>query len=95
MVLMLSGAASPGERADGLGLGDNAYLVKPFDFPELVMRVRALARRRPQALPRVLRVAGWSSTACPASPGATAVRYRSQRRSWLCWRRSWPPRPAT
>ena len=58
MVLMLSGAASPEERADGLGLGADDYLVKPFHFPELVMRVRALARRRPQALPRVLRVAG-------------------------------------
>ncbi len=52
MVLMLSGAASPEERADGLGLGADDYLVKPFHFPELVMRVRALARRRPQALPR-------------------------------------------
>ncbi len=44
MVLMLSGAASPEERVDGLGLGADDYLVKPFHFPELVMRVRALAR---------------------------------------------------
>jgi DNA-binding response OmpR family regulator len=55
MVLMLSGAASPAERVSGLGLGADDYLVKPFHFPELVMRVRALARRQPRALPRVLR----------------------------------------
>jgi len=55
MVLMLSGAASPEERVDGFGLGADDYLVKPFHFPELVMRVRALARCRPRAMPRVLR----------------------------------------
>jgi len=58
MVLMISGAASPDERVDGLGLGADDYLVKPFHFPELVMRVRALARRRPAAMPRVLRAGG-------------------------------------
>jgi DNA-binding response OmpR family regulator len=58
MVLMLSGAASPAERVSGLGLGADDYLVKPFHLPELVMRVRALARRRPRAQPRVLRAGG-------------------------------------
>jgi DNA-binding response OmpR family regulator len=58
MVLMLSGAASPEERVDGLGLGADDYLVKPFHFPELVMRVRALGRRRARAMPRVLRTCG-------------------------------------
>jgi DNA-binding response OmpR family regulator len=58
MVLMVSGAGSPKERVDGLGLGADDYLVKPFHFPELVMRVRALARRQPRALPRVLRAGG-------------------------------------
>ncbi len=58
MVLMLSGAASPEERVDGLGLGADDYLVKPFHFPELVMRVRALARRRPRAVPTVFRAGG-------------------------------------
>ena len=58
MVLMLSGAASPAERVDGLGLGADDYLAKPFHFPELVMRVRALARRQPRAMPRVLRAGG-------------------------------------
>jgi DNA-binding response OmpR family regulator len=58
MVLMLSGAASPEERVDGLGLGADDYLAKPFHFPELVMRVRALAGRRPRATPKVLRAGG-------------------------------------
>jgi DNA-binding response OmpR family regulator len=58
MVLMLSGAALPEDRVSGLGLGADDYLVKPFHFPELVMRVRALARRQPRALPRVLRAGG-------------------------------------
>jgi DNA-binding response OmpR family regulator len=58
MVLMVSGAASPEERVEGLGLGADDYLVKPFHFPELVMRVRALARRQPRAVPLVLRAGG-------------------------------------
>jgi DNA-binding response OmpR family regulator len=47
MVLMLTAADAPGERVTGLALGADDYLVKPFHFPELVLRVRALARRRP------------------------------------------------
>jgi DNA-binding response OmpR family regulator len=58
MVLMLSGAALPSDRVSGLGTGADDYMVKPFHFPELVMRVRALARRQPGALPRVLRAGG-------------------------------------
>jgi DNA-binding response OmpR family regulator len=58
MVLMLSWAGSPSERVRGLSLGADDYLVKPFHFPELVLRVRALARRQPSARPRVLRAAG-------------------------------------
>jgi DNA-binding response OmpR family regulator len=42
----------------GLGLGADDYLVKPFHFPELVLRIRALARRQPAARGRVLRGAG-------------------------------------
>ncbi|MEV0585235.1 response regulator transcription factor [Nonomuraea sp. NPDC050310] len=58
MVLMLTAAGAPGDRVSGLTLGADDYLAKPFHFPELVLRVRALARRRPAARGRVLRVAG-------------------------------------
>jgi len=58
MVLMLTAAGSPGERVTGLGLGADDYLPKPFHFPELVLRVRALARRQPDAKARVWRSAG-------------------------------------
>jgi DNA-binding response OmpR family regulator len=58
MVLMLTAAGSPGERVSGLTLGADDYLAKPFHFPELLLRVRALARRKPAASGRVLRAAG-------------------------------------
>ncbi|MET8159327.1 response regulator transcription factor [Sphaerisporangium sp. NPDC005289] len=58
MVLMLTAAGSPADRVSGLTQGADDYLAKPFHFPELVLRVRALARRRPAARPRTLRAAG-------------------------------------
>jgi DNA-binding response OmpR family regulator len=58
MVLMLTAAGSPQDRVSGLGLGADDYLPKPFHFPELVLRIRALARRQPAARARVLRAAG-------------------------------------
>ncbi|MQA73436.1 MAG: response regulator [Solirubrobacterales bacterium] len=58
MVLMLTAADSPGDRVAGLTLGADDYLPKPFHFPELVLRVRALARRRPAASGRIYRAAG-------------------------------------
>jgi DNA-binding response OmpR family regulator len=53
-VLMLTAASTVRERVDGLGLGADDYLTKPFDFAELVARVRALGRRSAVALPPVL-----------------------------------------
>jgi DNA-binding response OmpR family regulator len=58
MVLMLTAADSPAARVSGLGLGADDYLPKPFHFPELILRIRALARRRPAGGRRTLRVAG-------------------------------------
>jgi DNA-binding response OmpR family regulator len=53
-VLMLTAAATIEDRVDGLGLGADDYLPKPFAFAELVARVRALLRRAQPALPPVL-----------------------------------------
>jgi len=53
-ILMLTAAAGLDDRVDGLELGADDYLGKPFAFRELVARVRALGRRAPSA-PPVLR----------------------------------------
>jgi DNA-binding response OmpR family regulator len=53
-VLMLTAASTIRDRVEGLELGADDYLGKPFEFPELVARVRALGRRAAAALPPVL-----------------------------------------
>jgi DNA-binding response OmpR family regulator len=53
-VLMLTGAAETEDLIDGLGLGADDYLTKPFDFPVLLARIGALARRAQPSLPPVL-----------------------------------------
>ena len=54
-VLMLTAAAEILDRVDGLGLGADDYLTKPFAFPELAARVQALGRRSRPAAPPILR----------------------------------------
>jgi len=56
-VLMLTAASTVKDRVDGLGLGADDYLPKPFDFAELVARVRALGRRSTPATPPELSAA--------------------------------------
>jgi DNA-binding response OmpR family regulator len=53
-VLMLTAASTIADRVEGLGLGADDYLPKPFDFAELVARIRALARRAAVPLPPAL-----------------------------------------
>ena len=53
-VLMLTAAGTVEERVEGLGLGADDYLPKPFHIAELVARVRALARRSRRSLPPTL-----------------------------------------
>jgi DNA-binding response OmpR family regulator len=53
-VLMLTAASTVADRVDGLGLGADDYLSKPFDFSELVARIRALGRRIARPVPPVL-----------------------------------------
>jgi DNA-binding response OmpR family regulator len=50
-VLMLTAARSVRERVEGLDLGADDYLPKPFDFGELTARIRALGRRAAAPLP--------------------------------------------
>ena len=57
-VLMLTAASTIRDRVEGLELGADDYLPKPFEFPELVARVRALARRAVAPLPPTLARAG-------------------------------------
>ncbi|HET7296374.1 MAG TPA: response regulator transcription factor [Gemmatimonadales bacterium] len=56
-VLMLTALDAVDDRVRGLDAGADDYLTKPFAFPELLARVKALARRRPALVPDVVRVA--------------------------------------
>ncbi len=53
-ILMLTASGTVDDRVDGLELGADDYLPKPFAFAELVARVRALGRRAAPAVPPVL-----------------------------------------
>ncbi|MET9494521.1 response regulator transcription factor [Streptomyces sp. NPDC006552] len=57
-ILLLTAADRLDDKASGFGLGADDYLTKPFDMRELVLRLRALDRRRAQARPPVREIAG-------------------------------------
>lgn len=57
-ILILTAAAGIRDRVDGLGLGADDYLTKPFAFAELAARIQALARRPQAAHAPVLERAG-------------------------------------
>ncbi len=59
-VLMLTARDAVEDRVEGLDSGADDYLPKPFDFDELLARVRALLRRRPALYPEVIIVADLS-----------------------------------
>jgi two-component system OmpR family response regulator len=67
-VLMLTARGQVGDRIRGLDAGADDYLAKPFDFGELLARVRALVRRRPAERPACLTVGALS-----VDPAAHAV----------------------
>lgn len=50
-VLMLTALSSTEDKIEGFNTGADDYLVKPFDFAELVVRIRALIKRAQQAAP--------------------------------------------
>ena len=57
-ILMLTAAGELADRVEGLSIGADDYLAKPFAFAELVARVRALGRRTTPAVPPVLERSG-------------------------------------
>ena len=57
-ILILTAAGGIRDRVDGLGLGADDYLTKPFAFAELAARIQALARRPTSGFAPVLEVAG-------------------------------------
>jgi len=57
-ILMLTAADRIDDKASGFELGADDYLTKPFELRELVLRLRALARRRAYARPPVREIAG-------------------------------------
>ena len=56
-ILMLTARGEPDDRVEGLDAGADDYLPKPYHFPELLARVRALLRRGPALSSSVLTVA--------------------------------------
>jgi DNA-binding response OmpR family regulator len=76
-VLMLTAASTIRDRVDGLELGADDYLAKPFDFAELVARIRALGRRAAPLMPPTLVRAGVSLDS------ARRVAFRGERRLTL------------
>jgi DNA-binding response OmpR family regulator len=57
-IIMLTAATTLTDRVNGLELGADDYLAKPFEYPELVARVRALGRRSVAPVAPVLERAG-------------------------------------
>ena len=83
-VLMLTASASIADRVEGLSIGADDYLPKPFAYAELLARLRALARRSQPPLPPLLvhgdlrvdpsqRVATRAGERLPLSPKELAV----------------------
>src|SRR4051812_40786298 len=58
LILMLTAADRLDDKASGFGLGADDYLTKPFELQELVLRIRALDRRRAHNRPPVQEIAG-------------------------------------
>lgn len=75
-VLMLTAADTPADRITGLDAGADDYLVKPFDFGELLARLRALQRR-----PRAMQPSALTLADLEFDPVAREVRIRERRPS--------------
>lgn len=85
-VLMLTASGDVSDRVEGLEIGADDYLPKPFAFSELIARVRALGRRTSVPLPPSWSARASSSTPTAARSSATARRSSSRPRSSPSWK---------
>ena len=91
-VLMLTAASSVRDRVEGLGLGADDYLPKPFDFTEMVARVQALGRRPGAPKPDRL---GYGDLTLDPETGVAAAPdgvWRSAPRNPMSWNACSSPR---
>src|ERR1035437_9937553 len=90
-ILMLTARDLSADRIEGLDAGADDYLVKPFDFGELLARLRALLRRPPLASGPILRIAELSDRiASRAWMPALTTTSSNPSTSASCWRGSAP-----
>ena len=84
-ILMLTARDAIDDRVEGLDAGADDYLVKPFDFKELLARLRALSRRSGVPRPEVMRGCRPYARTPPATPSpAPAAPSASLPRSMRC-----------
>ncbi|CAM5687718.1 Sensor histidine kinase RcsC [Streptomyces californicus] len=88
-ILMLTASGAMEDRVAGLDLGADDYVTKPFEFPELVSRVRALRRRSVRPVPPQLERHGIRLDTDGAPRCATAGSWTSRPRSSPCSNCSW------
>ena len=86
-IIMLTAAGELEDLVEGLSLGADDYLPKPFRFAELVARIRALGRRTAPSRPPMLHTPTWSSIRRGAASRGRASRSSWRARNWPCWRR--------
>ena len=82
-VLILTARDALHDRVQGLDMGADDYMVKPFELPELLARLRALLRRSQAATTAVLSFGRWSWTPRADVPASVA---------WMAnWESTWDP----